>query len=218
MKGKNIPKKSYSILPTAIYYSVCLVILFLYQFTEFIAQDYQTFIGVDLILTLYTSVFVGFYWATIKKLLKTPLHWKPLLSIIVIAVTLGSIIHYLPSQFNENKHNQYQISLIFWLSEYPKFYSILFLCVLPAIFEEFAFRGFVLENLLGHFPTNFALLLSAILFAGLHLSLISVIWLIPIGFIFAYFRYHYQSLWYSIIGHFCYNLTIILFEFSSGWV
>jgi membrane protease YdiL (CAAX protease family) len=56
------------------------------------------------------------------------------------------------------------------------------------------------------------IIISAILFTMLHLSLLSIFWIFPIGLIFGYFRAKYNTLWYGIIGHLIYNSCIVLIE------
>ena len=215
MHQKKLPNNRGSLLTTFIYFGVCFVIVSVYQFTNFLSYDYLTFIGVDLILSIYTSAFAIYYWRSIKPLLSLKtLNHIPFLYVMVIACLLGSGIFHLLMWLNDIFYNDhFQISLIFWDTAHPLIYSIIFICLQPALFEELAFRGFIFNNLLGKFSVTATFVISALLFAILHLSVISVLWLFPIGLLFAYFRYKYNSLWYGIVGHFCYNCTIILLEF-----
>jgi membrane protease YdiL (CAAX protease family) len=91
--------------------------------------------------------------------------------------------------------------------------QVIMTCVSPAIFEEIAFRGFMFENLQALASSKEAVYISAILFGIMHLSFISLLWLIPLGIIFAMLRVKYNTLWYGIIGHFIYNFTITVLEF-----
>lgn len=102
---------------------------------------------------------------------------------------------------------------LFQDTQYPLLISILFICVQPAIFEELAFRGFLFGNLQRVTSPLGALYISGFLFGLMHLSYISMIWLVPIGLAFAYLRLRYNTLWYGMIGHFFYNLGITLIEY-----
>ena len=50
----------------------------------------------------------------------------------------------------------------------------------------------------------------------MHLQIISLLWLIPIGLVFGLLRNKYNTLWYGVIGHFVYNFSITVYEFL-GW-
>lgn len=89
------------------------------------------------------------------------------------------------------------------------FYNIFFICLVPAIFEEMAFRGFIYNHMLKMGNHEAAMVLSSVLFAMAHLSLISILWLFPLGLLFAWYRMKYNILWYGMIGHFIYNLTMV---------
>jgi len=48
---------------------------------------------------------------------------------------------------------------------------------------------------------------TAFLFAIMHLSLLSLVWLIPFGFFIGHLRRKYDTIWYGIVFHFIFNLT-----------
>lgn len=95
---------------------------------------------------------------------------------------------------------------------YPLLTVIGFQCVYPAIFEELAFRGFLINNVRSLSNDKTAIIVSGFLFGVMHLSFVSLIWLVPIGMLFGYLRIRYNTLWYGIIGHFVYNLIVTLIE------
>jgi membrane protease YdiL (CAAX protease family) len=83
-------------------------------------------------------------------------------------------------------------------------YSI---AMLPAFFEELAFRGVLFNYCNTFLDERLVVAVTAFLFAIMHLSLISMVWLIPFGFFIGYLRQRYQTLWYGIVFHFVFNLT-----------
>jgi membrane protease YdiL (CAAX protease family) len=88
-------------------------------------------------------------------------------------------------------------------------YSI---ALLPAVFEEIAFRG-VMYNYCNNFlDEQLAVVITAFLFAIMHLSLISLIWLIPFGIFIGMLRHKYNTIWYGIIFHFTFNLTACIID------
>ena len=95
---------------------------------------------------------------------------------------------------------------------YGKELMIFFVAVMPALFEELAYRGFVLEKLLQVVDKKQALFISAFLFAIMHMSFISLFWLIPFALYLAYVRLKENTLWYGVSMHFCFNLTACLME------
>jgi uncharacterized protein len=90
---------------------------------------------------------------------------------------------------------------------------MIFVAVFPALFEELAFRGFVYNSINNLVGSKSAIWGSAFLFALVHFSLLSLVWLLPFGLLLAYFRNKYSSLLYGIIGHFTHNALVILIEY-----
>ena len=78
---------------------------------------------------------------------------------------------------------------------------------MPAIFEELGFRGFLLSNLLKITEVDQAVYVSAFLFAIIHLSFISLFWLIPFALFLGFTRIKEQTIWYGVIFHFTFNCT-----------
>lgn len=209
-----------SLLFPITYYVICLLIVVGFQFASFMPNNYQSFIIINITLTVITSIYAYYSRQTLVKLLdRTQIRWKPMLSILLITASLGSLIYFLPAWLSSYSqlHEHSQITLLFWESSAPFFYSFLFLCLQPAIFEELAFRGFIYSSIIKRFSVPATILTTSLLFAALHLSLTLLLWLLPLGLLFAYFRHKYQSLWYGIAGHFCYNFTIIALEYYHNW-
>ena len=50
----------------------------------------------------------------------------------------------------------------------------------------------------------------------IHLSIISLLWLVPLGLVLGFLRGKYNTLWYGMVAHFTYNFAITIFEFL-GW-
>ncbi|MBL9084803.1 MAG: CPBP family intramembrane metalloprotease [Planctomycetales bacterium] len=92
---------------------------------------------------------------------------------------------------------------------------VLSICVMPAVFEELAFRGVILEALAGFLKRNEAILVSALLFAILHLSVASIPHLCLMGIIFAQLRYLSGSILPGILLHFTHNLLVVLAEHNE---
>ncbi len=89
---------------------------------------------------------------------------------------------------------------------------ILMVCVQPAIIEELAFRGIVYRALERALPVRETILISAFLFAMLHLSLIAMPHLMLLGIFFGYLRYKTGSIYPVMIAHFLHNFGAVMVD------
>lgn len=88
-------------------------------------------------------------------------------------------------------------------------YAILHGAVLPGIAEELAFRGVVLTALCAVFRERTAVLVSAMLFAIIHVSPIGFIHLTLLGVLLGAARLRTGSLWPCIAIHIAYNALVL---------
>ena len=93
---------------------------------------------------------------------------------------------------------------------------ILAICVQPAICEEIAFRGVILSGLRGSLRQGEALVVSALLFTTIHLSVLSFPHLFLMGLLLGYLRLRSGSLYPSMALHFTHNLLCVLSELGKG--
>lgn len=91
---------------------------------------------------------------------------------------------------------------------------ILFMAVLPAICEEFAIRGVVLNGF-SKKGKNFAILVSALIFMIMHLSLEQSIYQFILGIVLASIVYYSGNILYSIILHFTNNALVLILNYAS---
>ena len=90
--------------------------------------------------------------------------------------------------------------------------------LLPAVVEEFLFRGHVSRGFAGR-GYVFGMLLSSLLFALTHGSPVQLVYQFFIGMITCWTYYVTRSLWTSVIEHFVSNIAVLLLDFvltSSG--
>jgi membrane protease YdiL (CAAX protease family) len=80
-------------------------------------------------------------------------------------------------------------------------------CVTPPFLEEAAFRGVILEQLRESFGIRPAAIVVALLFAVLHMAMLSFIPLAGMGLVLAALRIRTRSLWPAIAGHALFNLA-----------
>lgn len=83
-------------------------------------------------------------------------------------------------------------------------------CVVPALVEEFLYRGVILRALM-RFGTGFAIVMSALLFALMHGNLSQIVFAFPLGLLFALLVVRTGNLWITIIVHFLNNLLSSLY-------
>ncbi len=140
----------------------------------------------------------------------------PVIAITAIVSNLG--IGFLVDLFNKLNDD------IFYTYMYddtanPLLWSILSIAVQPAIFEELAFRGVMYNQLEKVMDVKAVFIVTGMLFAILHISPVSIIWLLPFGILTAWMRKKSGHLWYGIAFHFFFNLTYVLTEAKQrGWL
>jgi uncharacterized protein len=221
--GKNISKKSNvnhtnHIGKITFFFIVLLLYVAIINFVEF-EIDYKKRLIIDAIFSLLVLIVAIVDYKNILPLLKLKnLKAKPIFVILLLAPLLAygvnSLGGYLNNLFfNDSTYYKYYYDFIF--SSSPLFLTILSVGVIPSIFEEIAFRGFVFKELYSISSLKITILITTILFTVLHLSFISYIWIFPLGIVFGYLRARYRTLWYSIIAHFTYNTSIVLIEYFN---
>ncbi|MHB8208237.1 CPBP family glutamic-type intramembrane protease [Mucilaginibacter sp.] len=122
-----------------------------------------------------------------------------------VNITVGWLNHSLFSK-------EYSYYALYATSKYGKELMLFFVAVMPALFEELGYRGFVLEKLLQIVDRKQAIFITAFLFAIMHMSFISLFWLIPFALLLAYVRIKENTLWYGVLIHFCFNFTACTIE------
>jgi membrane protease YdiL (CAAX protease family) len=90
--------------------------------------------------------------------------------------------------------------------------SILVVAVQPAVFEELAFRGVVFSALRRVLESGEAVLVSALMFMILHLSVLSFPHLLLIGVVLGWLRVRTGSLLPGMFLHFTHNLLCVAWE------
>ncbi|MFO7617163.1 MAG: CPBP family intramembrane glutamic endopeptidase [Bacteroidales bacterium] len=85
--------------------------------------------------------------------------------------------------------------------------NILMVAVIPALGEEFFFRGMIQPTLQRWFKSpHLAILLTAVIFSAFHLQFYGFLPRLMQGLLFGYLLWWSGNLWYPVIGHFVNNL------------
>ena len=83
-------------------------------------------------------------------------------------------------------------------------------CILPALVEEFAFRGVLLQPLRKH-GDRFAVLATSFIFSFMHGNMVQIPFSFICGIVLGYFCIKTKSIWTSVIIHFLNNFSAMLF-------
>lgn len=104
----------------------------------------------------------------------------------------------------------------FTAAEWPSWAILAWIAVLPALFEEVAFRGIILSKLLRLTHPRQAIWVSSILFGVLHFNILGMaMFLVPLALVAAYLTRRTQSLVPAFFIHFTHNAGIVLFELTA---
>jgi len=197
------------LFPVVLFYIANFLLFAIYNYSNF----YPNSLKGEILVTLSYSTLIFFFIYNYQTplLLNKQIKLKPCVTVILICLFSGIYVYYL-SNFLNKFFTQTAIESIYSNSHFSFIFSLIFICLFSSFLEEIAFRTFVFTHLRKLFPQFVSAMISSILFAFLHFSIISFLWLVPLGLLFVYYRIKYESIWYSIIGHFSYNTTIIIIE------
>jgi membrane protease YdiL (CAAX protease family) len=132
---------------------------------------------------------------------------------IGVAVCASLLVNLASGWINRSLFSQ-DISyyLFFSTNRHSTFVFVLFVAVIPALFEELAYRGYLLPTLLKAIDRQQAIFVTSFLFAIIHLSFLSLFWLIPFALLLGYVSVKENTMWYGVAIHFAFNLTACMFE------
>jgi len=205
--------------------SVQLVIAFYIAFllysivTYIVYKDEVTSLTTEIIIE---SIFIGltliFSFFDAKKILYLynikNISWQNLAFAIVFPIFTAAIVYFGVEAVNvflfEVTDN---IFYDYAAYENPLFWALLFTAIFPPIFEELAFRGFLFNQLRNFANPWVTIIATAFIFALVHFSFISILWIFPFGLVLGYLRYRYKTLWLGMIVHFIHNLLILMIDY-----
>jgi uncharacterized protein len=91
------------------------------------------------------------------------------------------------------------------------FINIIFIAAMPAICEEFFFRGMIQRYALRAFRNKgAAIIITAIIFSIMHGDIYNFLPRFCMGIIFGYLFEYTQNIWIPIIAHFTHNAIVVL--------
>ena len=136
---------------------------------------------------------------------------SPVTTILTVILTflimpLVMFINGVTSLFAENNVNTVLDELV---NSNPLWLNLVLIALLPAVVEEFLFRGLILNGYKKRNPMV-AIILSAVLFGLMHMNLNQFSYAFAIGIIFGLMAYATGSLLPSIMSHFIINGTSVV--------
>jgi len=103
-------------------------------------------------------------------------------------------------------------------SIYELMLNMLIIALIPAIAEEFFFRGF-LQQYLNKFTGNYhtSIWITSLVFGIIHLNILNILPLIFLGAILGYIYHFSQNIWISIFTHFINNASLLWFIYKYSY-
>ena len=109
------------------------------------------------------------------------------------------------SMFVENK----VVDAMDRIFQYPLWFRIVTMALLPAVVEEFIFRGLIFNGLKRRNPL-WAIIISGFLFGAMHMNINQFLYAFVMGVFFAFVAYATGSMWPTMIMHFIYNAQSVI--------
>ena len=142
---------------------------------------------------------------------------SPITTILTVVLTflimpLVMFINSITSLFTENSVDTV---LNYIVNNNPLWLNLVIIALLPAVVEEFIFRGLIFNGYKRRNPFM-AILLSAALFGLIHMNINQFSYAFAIGVIFGFMAYATGSLLPSILSHFIINGTSVVISHLSA--
>lgn len=180
---------------------------------------YESFLAELFIEIAFALMIMLFSLDDHKELLKLYKFPKPSASAILIttvvpivtAFSVSFVVGYINDLIDPTYNNNYYTDHLYLQN--PLLWSIIFVAILPPIFEELAFRGYLYNQLRKITSGNITIIATAFLFALVHFSFISLLWIFPFGLFLGYLRKKYNTIWYGMIVHFIHNFIVLMIDY-----
>ncbi|MDQ6814622.1 MAG: CPBP family glutamic-type intramembrane protease [Bacteroidota bacterium] len=196
------------------------IFYFIYLFTCLLIKHtswfnaYQELFWVELILAFITLRFAWLNWQQIKPILRfNNFSWSVLTGVILTAAVGSLLVTITVRELNVSFfHSELSYYEAYRLYHYPVLVMLYSIALMPALFEELAFRGVMFNYCANFLDERLVVAVTAFLFAIIHLNLMSLVWLIPFAFFLGNLRRKYNTLWYGVVFHFIFNFTACAFD------
>ena len=195
------------------------IVFLLYAIVSY-TINYESFnLSTELALeACFILITLGFTLFDYKKVLalyswKT-LNWKNILFCTLFPVVTAFVVYYSFEWINLHVFEEVD-NVFYTYSEFPNsvFWVLIFYTVIPPIFEELAFRGFLFNQLQNIANWQVTILATALIFSLVHFSFVSLLWIFPFGLVLGYLRWYFKTLWLGMLVHFIHNLIVVLLDY-----
>lgn len=212
-------EKESSLTKVITFYVITIIFIVV---TYFLSDHFFQNFTVELIIEISFAVFVlAFALSNFKEIQK--LYRIPKLPIgayiltILVPIVSGFVVYFGIDFINElidplastNTFEEYSYL------EYPLLWAIISIAIMPPIFEELAFRGYLFGVLKKITSDQITIIATSFLFALVHFSFISLLWIFPFGLFLGYLRKKYNTLWLCMIAHFIHNFIVVMLDYYS---
>ncbi|MDH7448371.1 CPBP family intramembrane glutamic endopeptidase [Aquimarina sp. 2201CG14-23] len=184
---------------------------FLYKDESSLLQDIAT----ESVFALIIIGFTFFDFKNIIKLYRFPkINFLHFLGYLLVPFASAFLVYYAVEFINDQLSDEtYNYYLGYIDYPNPMFWAVLFVAIFPPVFEELGFRGFLYNQLLKITSTKVTIILTAFIFALVHFSVISLLWIFPFGLLLGYLRHKYNTLWIGMIIHFIHNFIVLYLDY-----
>jgi membrane protease YdiL (CAAX protease family) len=134
--------------------------------------------------------------------------WKGYAGIVVASLAIVFVVHTYVHGLDRLFKLRMESELNPFSGRHPAWAFLLYAAA-PALFEELGFRGVMFGLLRRSLDAREAILLSAIAFGILHLSVPMLITHVPLGLYLGWLRHRSGSLYPSMVAHFLHNGLVV---------
>ncbi len=146
----------------------------------------------------------------------------PLINVMVLLnqqMELPSFLSGLEDWIQASEDNAMRITeaLLNMNSTGELFYNLLIIAVLPALGEEFLFRG-ILQKLFKEMTQNVhvAIVITSVIFSAIHMQFYGFLPRMMLGILFGYLLHWSGSIWVPVFAHFINNGAAVVFAYFAG--
>lgn len=194
---------------------ICLLVYFSMMFfgQKWINEDYIQGIIKSQLFIFFIPAIIGIFLFQKRKdivYLKKGISFSDTLMIFIITCLLFVCINYIHNYFIRifvTLPSGGTGNLVF--KELTLFQNIMLLCLIPALCEEFFFRGFLLNSLCDLSESK-KIMISAIIFTVFHQNALEFFGLLILGLWFSYLVVKTKSIWPAILAHLINNSLVLI--------
>ena len=204
---------NYNLRSAFIFFLVYLFVCLLVQFTSWF-NSYAHLFWIEIFLAIFTLFHVYKNYDAIKPVLKfrnfNVVRLTGCISLAVVAsIVVNIVVTKMNYSFFRTDTSYYNLYSVYTMPVLIMIYSI---ALNPAIIEELAFRGVLYSYLNTFLNERLVIIVTGFAFGMMHLSFVSLFWLVPFGILVGAMRKRFGTIWYGVIFHFTFNLVAVLFD------